>query len=204
MQVVDINTSARFWMVLPGARAARFRSGFAKLFICVLGGSQKLAQEIIHIGEFYDKLPKSHPLNCIKRNVRELEDHYAAQDNSTESFIQTVIKPPVIKQKPAQGYLYCLSGDGMNIMKIGHWRGTINSLEARYQTYYGKSLRIHTRQMLDCRSAEQKALLHFGKSTFGGEIYPISQWIEVIQFIDNLLDLPCNMPLKRHFDTIIQ
>ena len=62
MQIVDINTAARVWMVLPGKKAAAFRSNLADLFIRVLGGDETLATEIKEIGEFQDTLPDNHPL----------------------------------------------------------------------------------------------------------------------------------------------
>ncbi len=66
MQIVDINTAARVWMVLPGKKAAAFRSNLADLFIRVLGGDETLAMEIKQIGEFEDSLPDTHPLRAVR------------------------------------------------------------------------------------------------------------------------------------------
>ncbi len=70
MQIVDINTAARVWMVLPGKKAAAFRSNLADLFIRVLGGDEKLAAEIKEIGEFQDALPENHPLKPVRESVK--------------------------------------------------------------------------------------------------------------------------------------
>lgn len=66
MQIVDINTAAKVWMVLPGKKASVFRSNLADLFIRVLGGDASLAEEIKQIGEFQDTLPESHPLRTVR------------------------------------------------------------------------------------------------------------------------------------------
>ena len=73
MQIVDINTAARVWMVLPGKKAAAFRSNLADLFIRVLGGDETLAAEIKEIGEFQDTLPDNHPLKRARGATSDRE-----------------------------------------------------------------------------------------------------------------------------------
>ena len=76
MHIVDINTAARVWMVLPGKKASIFRSNLADLFIRVIGGDASLAEEIKQIGEFQDTLPENHPLRTPRApNVPTLQSH---------------------------------------------------------------------------------------------------------------------------------
>ena len=57
-------------MLLPGRKASVFRKNLAELFIRVLGGDERLAQEIKEIGEFQDTLPTNHPLRAFRDTVR--------------------------------------------------------------------------------------------------------------------------------------
>ena len=57
-------------MLLPGRKASVFRKNLAELFIRVLGGDERLAQEIKEIGEFQDSLPANHPLRAFRDTVR--------------------------------------------------------------------------------------------------------------------------------------
>ncbi len=74
MQIVDINTAGRVWMVLPGRKASIFRSNLADLFIRVLGGDATLADDIKQIGEFQDTLPETHPLRNLRRHPSPIVD----------------------------------------------------------------------------------------------------------------------------------
>ena len=70
LSVVPIDVAARVWMLLPGRKASVFRKNLAELFIRVLGGDERLAQEIKEIGEFQDTLPTNHPLRAFRDTVR--------------------------------------------------------------------------------------------------------------------------------------
>ena len=63
-------------MLLPGRKASVFRKNLADLFIRVLGGDARLADEIKEIGEFQDTLPADHPLRAFRDAVK--------QDNQVE------------------------------------------------------------------------------------------------------------------------
>lgn len=66
-RIVDVNTAARIWMLLPGKKASAFRATLADLFIRVLGGDETLAAQIKEIGEFQDSLPETHPLRAFRQ-----------------------------------------------------------------------------------------------------------------------------------------
>ena len=76
LRVVPIDVAARVWMLLPGRKASVFRKNLAELFIRVLGGDARLADEIKEIGEFQDTLPADHPLRAFRDAVK--------QDNQVE------------------------------------------------------------------------------------------------------------------------
>ncbi len=86
MQIVNIDTAARFWMVLPGKKASIFRKNLADLFIRVLGGDAKLAEEIKVIGEFEDRLPTDHPLSRL--HVKNAEIIQPPVDNAIISILE--------------------------------------------------------------------------------------------------------------------
>ena len=67
--MVTIDVAARVWMLLPGRKASIFRNNLADLFIRVLGGDPRLAEQIKEIGEFQDQLPANHPLRAFRDQV---------------------------------------------------------------------------------------------------------------------------------------
>lgn len=66
-------------MLLPGRKASLFRHNLADLFVRVLGGDERLAQEIKGIGEFQDTLPAQHPLRAFRDTVAETQSQAVVQ-----------------------------------------------------------------------------------------------------------------------------
>ena len=87
--MVTIDVAARVWMLLPGRKASIFRMNLADLFIRVLGGDPRLAEQIKEIGEFQDSLPANHPLRAFRDAVKPAENQVAA---SVPADMQTIVQ----------------------------------------------------------------------------------------------------------------
>ncbi len=87
--------------------------------------------------------------------------------------------------KQSTGYVYCVAPAGnIDLMKVGHWKSTLENLERRYITYYGKDLMLHTRTVSDCRRVESDILAAFHDDRLSGELFPKSHWQPIVAYID--------------------
>lgn len=78
--MVPIDVAARVWMLLGGRKASIFRKNLAELFIRVLGGDERLAEEIKEIGEFQDSLPTNHPLRAFHDTTARTSTERSEED----------------------------------------------------------------------------------------------------------------------------
>ena len=69
------------------------------------------------------------------------------------------------------GYIYTATSDVLDAVKIGRWRGSLESLRSRYITPYGPKLQLHTQHVKDCLAAEELLHKHFQASNLGGELF---------------------------------
>ena len=46
--------------------------------------------------------------------------------------------------KPTTGYVYCITSDIINFVKIGYWTSSLKSLRKRYVTCYGRNITVHS------------------------------------------------------------
>lgn len=97
----------------------------------------------------------------------------------------TRLAKPLSLPKQSSGYVYCVapSRPDVNIMKVGHWKSSLDKLERRYITYYGKDLILHTRFVPDCRQLEYDTLSHFHDNRLSGELFPKTCWAPIVEHI---------------------
>jgi hypothetical protein len=58
------------------------------------------------------------------------------------------------KSNSLKGYLYCITSNVVNCVKMGCWRGSLDGLRARYITYYGSDLTMHCVETNNARQLE--------------------------------------------------
>lgn len=192
--ILDINDTARLWINLPGARATTFRTQIISKWIRVFGGDLSLIDEIVQNNEIQRALPENHParafgdeVGLFKKNSQYVPRY--EPDNAKRKFDEQ--RPDDFKKhrtlpKQASGYVYCVAGEGVNIMKVGHWKSALVHLEKRYKTYYGENLKLHARTVGDCRLSEKRILDEFKENSFGRELFHIGQWASIVKYIDGL------------------
>lgn len=153
-----------------------------------------MIDEIVQNNEIQRTLPENHPARAFGDEVRLFNENSQyvprdAPDNAKRKFDEQ--RPDVFKKfctlpKQASGYVYCVAGEGVNIMKVGHWKSSLIHLEKRYKTYYGENLKLHARTVQDCRLSETCLLSHFKENSFSRELFPINQWAYIVEYIDGL------------------
>ena len=100
--MVTIDVAARVWMVLPGRKAHIFRCNLADIFIRVLGGDPRLAEQIKEIGEFQDQLPANHPLRAFRDAVKPAEHQVAVNSTPDMQAVMASVKEHIQKQLDTQ------------------------------------------------------------------------------------------------------
>lgn len=70
-----------------------------------------------------------------------------------------------------RGYVYAVTSDVLNAVKIGMWTGSLQNLRNRYLTPYGPSLQIWCVIVDDCMAAEMQLHKQFESHNIGGELF---------------------------------
>ncbi len=92
-----------------------------------------------------------------------------------------------INQNHAQrniGYVYCITSNIINCVKIGFWTSSIISLRARYTTYYGNNLNMFYVKTNNARKLESKCHKYFAKYRLENELFNINYMKEYVDFLN--------------------
>lgn len=122
--------------------------------------------------------------NC---DVRPFSTHNDENIRPTGKRPYEDTEPPLQRKLPKQasGYVYCVTSEFVNHVKVGYWKADINNLYRRYNTYYHNPI-FTTNKVEDCRSAEAVILSHFQAHILSGELVEKPQWESIIKFIGEL------------------
>jgi hypothetical protein len=129
-------------------------------FVRVLNSTLKLSQETIFTG-----------MNWLYNNFN-LEKTY----NYTISPNQDTIISNV-------GYVYCVTADTVNHVKIGFWTGKSKSLKSRYATYYGCNATIFKVKTMNARKLEKICHLAFKQHNISNELFDKKYLDEYMNFL---------------------
>jgi hypothetical protein len=88
------------------------------------------------------------------------------------------------------GYTYCITSRNINVVKIGFWRSSLQSLRARYTTYFGKNLIIFIVLTKDARALEKKCHEYFVDNCIEGELFEPEYWSDYISFLEENVVIP--------------
>ena len=83
------------------------------------------------------------------------------------------------------GYVYCITSKICNGIKIGYWKGTIESLRKRYITYYGNSLELFYVYTKFPRILEKKCFDNFIRFKIDNEIFEKENYDYYKEFLLN-------------------
>ena len=92
------------------------------------------------------------------------------------------------RKRSAAGYVYAVTSDVLNAVKIGMWRGSVHSLKARYITPYGPTVQIATAIVDNCLAAEATLHEQFQQYSLGGELFDKQhhqEYLNALQALDD-------------------
>ena len=106
-----------------------------------------------------------------------------------EGIYETMIKhieAEGARREVTKGYLYAVTAPHFVACKLGFWRGSLESLRKRYQTFLTSSMQMITREVLDAPEAEKTFLKRFASFCLEGEVHSLEGWDQYVEYITNL------------------
>ena len=85
------------------------------------------------------------------------------------------------------GYIYIVTSELLNFVKIGMWRGNISSLYSRYITYYGNNINIDYYYVNNVRKIEYNIHKNFQEFRISNELFDKKYYNDYKQYINNVL-----------------
>jgi hypothetical protein len=105
-----------------------------------------------------------------------------------EQFDDSIVDEYLVQQSELdndkEGYVYCVTSDLLNAIKIGFWRGTLAGLRQRYVTSYGKNLSLHYAYTMYPYTLEKECHKHFNKQKITNELFVKEYIKEYVEYIN--------------------
>ena len=92
---------------------------------------------------------------------------------------------PSIKNDETIGYVYCVTSDIVDAVKIGFWTGKLDGIRKRYMTSYGKNMYIFTVRTMNPRKLECKCHKFFADKKISGELFEKDHIKKYEKFLTN-------------------
>jgi len=106
-------------------------------------------------------------------------------------------------EKMKNGYVYLITSDIINFVKIGFWKSTIYSLKSRYITTYGKDLSIFYVDTKDASLLEKQCHMHFKNKRITNELFIKDFYDEYKNYLmENKQDYEKNMDHDKDIEFI--
>lgn len=106
-------------------------------------------------------------INIIKGTVKD-------NDNDVNEF--TSIWKATVAPKKKPGMLYAVTSPLVNLVKVGRWSGTLNTLKGRCTLVYGPDITLEHVLCNDTVFGEAVMLSSMKKHVISGELFPKTSW----------------------------
>jgi hypothetical protein len=136
-----------------------------------------------------------------KNNIYIMQKWLDNFDNTVLNNYKINIKDASIKNNI--GYVYIVSSDLLNAVKIGMWRSNIESLYSRYITCYGSNLHIDYFLTSNARELEYNTHTYFKKNRITNELFDKKYYSNYINYIKNNIDFTNQLELENIFNNIL-
>ena len=124
----------------------------------------------------------SHLLSIASKHVLYRWLKLFDTDNIKRDFI---INKQLDRMQYNLGYVYCITSELINHVKIGFWKGNIEGLRSRYVTYYGSNLEIYYIKSNNARELEQKCFKQFKNYNVTNELFSKEYLNEYKEYLKN-------------------
>ena len=120
----------------------------------------------------------------IKNNVLNLNmlSSWLNQFNNL-NYTSYILNKYVNDNNNIHSYVYCVTSNILNAIKIGYWKGSINGLRSRYITPYGNNIELYYFHSKLPKMLEHKCHIYFDKYKITNELFEKKYLHEYIKFI---------------------
>jgi len=94
-----------------------------------------------------------------------------------------------IKNSNKNGYIYIVTSELLNFVKIGMWRNSISSLYSRYITYYGNNINIQYFYVNNVRNVEYNTHKYFKNYNISNELFDKKYYDDYIKYLNNISNM---------------
>ena len=94
-----------------------------------------------------------------------------------------------IKNSNKNGYIYIVTSELLNFVKIGMWRNSISSLYSRYITYYGNNINIEYFYVNNVRNVEYNTHKYFKNYNISNELFDKKYYDDYIKYLNNISNM---------------
>ena len=123
---------------------------------------------------------------CINNNTYIMKKWLDNFDKNILNKYQVDIQNNIILNNV--GFVYIVSSNLLDAVKIGMWRSCINSLYSRYKTYYGNNTNIDHFLTNNARELENKIHKYFIKYKITNELFDKIHYNKYINYIQNNIE----------------
>ena len=151
----------------PGSRAREFAQRTSDIFTRAFGADEELAREI-----------KRRKVQLAGTPFQDAAKGITTTVDDAMACLHAPIDPPV-----DEGVLYVVTSPLLPFFKLGYWTGSLEKLRARFTTYYGPNLELHTWPCTQCRACEAFLLDEFAAHSMGGELFSKDCMADLLQML---------------------
>jgi hypothetical protein len=123
---------------------------------------------------------------CMSNNLYTIKKWLDTFDKTILNNYTINIKDSIIQNKI--GYVYIVSSNLLDAVKIGMWRSSIEALYSRYNTCYGKNIHIDYFLTSNARELESKTHKYFKKYQITNELFNKLYYTKYYEFIETNID----------------
>ena len=124
--------------------------------------------------------------NCTSNNLYTIKKWLDNFDKKVLNNYKVNIKDNIIQNKI--GYIYIVSSNLLDAVKIGMWRSSIEALYSRYITCYGKNIHIDYFLTSNARELENKTHKYFKNYQITNELFDKIYYNKYLEFIETNID----------------
>lgn len=107
--------------------------------------------------------------------------------NKIDKYIINDYRIDINSNDQKEGYVYFVTSDLLNAIKIGMWRSNINSLYKRYKTVYGNDITIEYFYTENARKLEKIIHTKFDSNKITNELFSKNEYYNYILFTKQYL-----------------
>ena len=149
-------------------------------FLCIDKGKPRKELFLTYAG--FRRMVEVNRKNYSANMKKQMHDWLAQFDPIVDTNYKLNIADEIISSM--KGYVYCVTANMIDFIKMGCWRSTLGALRARYITYYGADLVMHCVETNNARKLESMCHREFNKYRITNELFKKEHLAEYLAYMN--------------------